>query len=47
VFPPSHELRVVFKGIRSSDIDLTKVGLEKVTETFTGKESREGDAPLF
>ena len=47
MFPPSQELRVVFKRIRCSDIDLTKVGLGKVTERFTGKGSREGDGPLF
>jgi hypothetical protein len=44
-FPPSHKLRVVFKSTKSRDIDLTKVDLEKITENFTGKGSREGEDP--
>lgn len=36
--PQSHGLRVVFKRIRSSDTDLTKVGMEKVTENFLSRD---------
>jgi hypothetical protein len=44
---PSHELRLVCKWIWSSDIELTIVYLEKVTESFTCLESRSGgDVPF-